>query len=96
MSEKKEVTIAAAKRTVTGKGHMRKLRAAGKVPAVLNHKGQSTMLELDPKLLSRAWKDNGRQFNTTLDGQTKRVAITELQLDPVKRSALHVDLAYVE
>jgi large subunit ribosomal protein L25 len=97
MSEKStNVTIEATARTGKGKSFTRKLRAAGKIPAVLNSKGQSTMLELDPKMLSRAWRDNGKLFDMTLDGKTSRVKITELQLHPVKRLPLHVDLAPAE
>ncbi len=91
-TEKSNVTIEGSARTATGKSYTRKLRKAGKIPAVLNSKGQSTMLELDPKMLPRAWKDGGKQFTLVFGGQTQRVQITELQLHPVKRVALHVDL----
>ena len=55
MSDKKNLVIEAAVRQKTGKSETRKIRAAGKVPAVLNHQGKSQVLELDPKLLSKAW-----------------------------------------
>ena len=93
MSNKNDVTIEATVRTGIGKSYTRKLRRNGKVPAILNSKGQSTMLELDPKLLPRAWRDGGKQFDLVLEGRTQRVEIKELQLDPVKRLCLHVDLA---
>ncbi|MEN9834251.1 MAG: Ribosomal L25p family [Pseudomonadota bacterium] len=93
MSNKKEVSIEATLRTGLGKSYTRKLRRNGKVPAILNSKGQSTMLELDPKLLSKAWRDCDKQFDLLVDGKSQRVRITELQIDPVKRLALHVDLA---
>lgn len=96
MSGNLDITIEAAERTLSGKGNSRKLRKAGKVPAVLNHKGQSTKLELDPKLLSKAWLNNAKQFNLVFKGQTKKVMITELQVHAVSRIAFHVDLAYVE
>lgn len=93
MSE--QLTIEATKRTGTGKSYTRKLRTAGKVPAVLLEKGKSTLLELDPKLLSKAWKNNDRKFSMVLDGKTTVVKIQELQIDPVKRHCLHVDLMSV-
>lgn len=96
MSDKTVITIEAKLRTRSGKAYTNSLRRSGHIPAVLNHKGQSTLLELDPKLLSKAWRDNGREFHLELDGKSKKVRITELQLDPVKRLALHVDLAPVE
>jgi ribosomal protein L25 (general stress protein Ctc) len=92
MSETINVTIEAALRTGTGKSYTNKLRRAGKIPAVLLENGKSTILELDPKLLSKAWKTGGRKFDMVLEGKTVAVKIQELQLDPVKRVALHVDL----
>ncbi len=92
MSEATKVTIEAALRTGTGKSYTRKLRTAGKIPAVLLESGKAPNLELDPKLLPKAWKNGGRKFDMVLDGKTVAVKIQELQLDPVRRTALHVDL----
>ena len=92
---KNEVTIEAARRTGTGKSYTRKLRAAGKVPAVMLDKGNSTLLELDPKLLPKAWKLGERKFKMVLDGKTTVVRIQELQVHPVRRTAVHVDLMNV-
>lgn len=92
MSESIDVTIEAALRTGTGKSYTHKLRRAGKIPAVLLEQGKATTLELDPKLLPKAWKNGGRKFNMVLEGKTIPVKIQELQLHPVKRVALHVDL----
>jgi large subunit ribosomal protein L25 len=96
MSGNLDITIEATERTQSGKGNSRKLRKAGKVPAVLNHKGQSTKLEMNPKLLSKAWLNNDKMFNLSVNGQTKKVKITELQVHPVTRIAFHVDLSPVE
>jgi large subunit ribosomal protein L25 len=93
MSDKQYLTIEATTRTTGGKGAARKMRRAGKIPAVLNSKGSSTKLELDPKLLSKSWQLNDRKFNLSHEGKTQLVKITELQIDPVKRLALHIDLA---
>jgi len=95
MSEVINVSIEAALRTGTGKSYTRKLRKAGKIPAVLLEGGKSTILELDPKLLPKAWKSGDRKFNMVLGGKTVAVKIQELQIDPVRRSALHVDLVKV-
>jgi len=92
MSEQTVVTIEAQPRTGSGKSYTRKLRRAGKIPAVLLEAGKATSLELDPKLLPKAWKFGDRKFNMVLDGNTVPVRIQELQVDPVKRHALHVDL----
>lgn len=89
------VTIEGFAREGRGKSYTRKARKAGRVPGVLNCKGKSLVLEIEPKLLSKAWQ-NDRQFNLSMNGVTKKVKITELQLHPVKRVALHVDLTDVE
>jgi ribosomal protein L25 (general stress protein Ctc) len=94
MSEHKKFVIQGTLREKTGKSHTRKIRAAGKVPAVLNHEGKSQVLELDPKYLSKAWKEGGKQFDLEFNGQTKTVKITELQINAVLRTPLHVDLTY--
>jgi ribosomal protein L25 (general stress protein Ctc) len=87
------VKIEASPREVKGKSHIRKLRRSGRIPGVLLDKGQSIMLEFDPKWLGKAYK-NGKQFELTFNGQTRVVKVVELQLDPVKRVPLHVDLMY--
>lgn len=96
MADAKAITIEAAPRSGRGKGYARKLRSAGKIPAILNAAGTSKAIELDPKLLPRAWKENGRLFTLTLEGVSKAVKITELQVNAVKRTAVHVDLTYAE
>jgi large subunit ribosomal protein L25 len=88
------ISIEGSKRDIKGKGAARKLRANGKVPANILQAGKATSITLDPKWLSRAWQ-NGKTFNLVLDGETKEVRMHELQIDPVKRTALHVDLMYV-
>jgi ribosomal protein L25 (general stress protein Ctc) len=92
-ADKEPVVIEGKARTETGKSFTRKLRRAGRLPAVLNSKGKSMLLDIDPKWLSRAWRDGGKQFKLELEGKTTLVKIVELQLDPVKRVALHVELA---
>ena len=89
------LTIEAAVRTTTGKEYNKKLRRNGKIPAVLVEKGQSISLELNPKLLAKIYK-RGKKFLLSVDGKTRPVTITELQIDRIRRSALHIDLAPVE
>ena len=89
--ESTNITIEATKRDKSGKSYTRKLRRTGKIPANLLNKGKSTPIELDPKLLSKAWKAD-KTLDLTLEGATQRVIITELQIDRVKRTAMHVDL----
>lgn len=92
---KQEIVIEASERSGTGKGYARKLRRAGKIPGVLLLKGEGKPIELDPKLLPKVWKNESREFTLKLGSETKQATITDLQIDPVKRLALHVDLKYV-
>lgn len=77
-----------------GKNFCRRLRLQGQIPANLMENAKSTPIMIDSKLLSSAWK-NDKTFQLALDGsETKTVLIKELQIDPIKRKALHVDLMY--
>ena len=94
MSEK-QITIEATERKTTGKNKNKQLRRSGKIPAVILDKGKSTMIEMDPKNLSKAWL-GGKKFTLSFGGQSRMVKIHELCIDPVKRTALHCDLVYVK
>lgn len=76
-----------------GKNFCRRLRLQGEVPANLMDNTKSTPIAIEGKLLSTAWK-SGKTFQLDLDGSVKAVLIKELQIDPVKRDAVHVDLMF--
>jgi large subunit ribosomal protein L25 len=87
-------------RTQTGKGSARKLRSAGKLPAILyGPETDAVMLTLDCAELMKALQGKSPE-NILLDlridsdekGKPKKVMIKEIQRDPVKRDYLHVDL----
>jgi len=86
------VTIEANRREQVGKGYGRKLRRAGKIAGVLHEKGKTTLLDVEPKFLSKAWKSPTKTFNLSFEGKVTLVKIQELQIDVVKRLPLHVDL----
>ena len=77
---------------VRGKFYTRKARAAGWLPANLIGKGKSQPIEIQPKLLEKAFMYGGRKFELDFGGKKQMVKVHELQLDPVKRTPLHVDL----
>ena len=87
-------------RTQTGKGSARKLRSAGRLPAILyGPETDPVMLTLDCAELMKALQGKSAE-NILLDlridsdekGKPKKVMIKEIQRDPVKRNYLHVDL----
>ncbi|UCH06568.1 MAG: 50S ribosomal protein L25/general stress protein Ctc [Deltaproteobacteria bacterium] len=87
-------------RDQTGKGAARRLRSAGKLPAILyGAKTDPIMLAMDHSELKKTLKGRAAEniiFDLTINGgkksQSKKVMIKELQRDPVKRDYLHVDL----
>ncbi len=84
-------------RSENGKGAARKLRATGKIPAILyGHKEQPTALALDPRQLRKQLRASALGRNTVLklQGLQREVMalIKETQIDPIRRDLLHVDL----
>lgn len=88
-------TLAAELRTETGKGVARKLRAAGRVPAVIyGHNREPQSLTLDARDLGRLLDKittGSTVIELSVDGKTARTLIREIQRHPVKRTLVHVD-----
>lgn len=90
------IKISGSSRSESGKKYARKTRVNGLIPANIIGGGKSTPIELDPKWLHRVYKEHNKEFILELDGgDAKQVKIHEIQLHPVKRIPLHVDLMYV-
>lgn len=92
------IALESSTRDGSGKGPARRLRAAGRVPAVIYGHGVSEPLSvsLDPKALDEALanpKADNALFSVNVDGgQSHTVLVRELQRHPVSRAILHVDL----
>lgn len=92
-----EVFLEVEARENAGKGFARRLRAAGKVPAVVYGKGMdTTMVAVDPKALQKAVSGDGG-WNTllTLSGaglDKKVVVLRDAQIHALRRDMLSVDL----
>lgn len=96
-----ENALVAELRDATGKGVARKLRAAGRIPAVLYGKGaESKAISVDPSALQRLLRSGGAGMNTlielSVDGTTRTVLVKELQRDPVRGRPLHTDFYLVD
>jgi large subunit ribosomal protein L25 len=89
------LVLVAERRTVSGKGSARKLRASGFVPAVVyGHNRETHSLavahsELD-KVLHRIARGS-TVFDLTVDGQTVQALIREVQRHPTKKTVTHLD-----
>ncbi|MED5262204.1 MAG: 50S ribosomal protein L25 [Myxococcota bacterium] len=100
MSEK---VLAVELRDGTGKSVTRKIRRAGRVPAVIYGHGKATLsLSFDPKSLESILKASDAGVNTLigLEGDSaisgKTVLVKELQRDPIDGFLMHADLFEVD
>lgn len=94
------VSISAEARESFGKGTARKLRAAGKIPAVIYRGGTAPHhVIIDPAELQRVFrKSNNRNTLLSVDagGSDRICLIKEVQRDPGSQEILHVDLFEVD
>jgi large subunit ribosomal protein L25 len=95
------IVMEAEARSESGKGPNRRLRAAGRVPAVLYGGGKETVpVSLDPKAvvaIIRSHAGVNTIFELTVKGSKGKdnVMIREYQLEPVEHELLHLDLVRV-
>ncbi|MDR3088680.1 MAG: 50S ribosomal protein L25 [Desulfobulbaceae bacterium] len=96
-----QCTIDVAKRDVTGKGPMRRLRSQGIIPAVTYGAGsEATLLQTDGKSLRAKLLEYARR-NTVVTlniegGAQKHVIIGEIQTNPVTNALIHVDFCEID
>jgi large subunit ribosomal protein L25 len=93
-----EATLHAEKRDGRGKNEARRLRAAGKIPAVVygTEQGKATEIAVDPRVLLRILhSESGVNTLIGLDGAGLatggKVLVKEYQLDPIDHRLLHAD-----
>src|ERR1051326_61560 len=79
-----------------GKNEARRLRASGRVPAVVyGAKKKTVAVSLDPKQITRILSsESGHNtiFDLQVDGDKAKVMIVDWQFDPLKGKLLHLDL----
>jgi large subunit ribosomal protein L25 len=95
-----EATLKAEKRQGRGKNEARRLRASGRIPAVLygKEKGKAVEIAVDPKNLLRILHSESgvnTLIGLQLDGGDTRVLVKEYQLDPIDHELLHADFYQV-
>ena len=92
-----DATLPAVTRTTRGKNEARRLRRAGKIPAVLygGESREGIPIAVDPTALLRILHSESgvnTLIGLTLDGgAVSQVLVKEFQLDPVENELLHVD-----
>ena len=90
--------LSATKRTVIGK-QVGQMRRAGQLPAVLYGPGTAAMpIQLDAREAARVFRHvHGAQLiDLTVDGQTRKVLVHDLQRDAIKGHYLHADFYAVD
>ena len=96
-------TLKIEKRDGRGKNEARRLRASGRIPAVLYgaEKGKAVEIAVDPKALMRILhSETGVNTLIGLEGLSEgardtRVLVKEYQLDPIGHKLLHADFYQV-
>ena len=89
-------TLSAERRSESGKGVARKLRAAGRIPAVVyGHNREPQALTIEARELERLLGHITAGSTVIelggLGGTAPRTLIREIQRHPVRRNILHVD-----
>ena len=98
---KQEITITAELRDSRGKNEARRLRAGGKIPAVVyGARQESVAVAVSPKDLNRILRSKSGHntiFNVDIQGrENTAVMIVDWQNDPVKENLLHADLKRID
>ena len=98
-----EISISVKMRHAAGKSANRKLRAEGRVPAIVYAKGKDPVsVSLNPVQLERKIKASHAGINTLfdlegdseIDGRT--VMVKELQRDPIRGAMVHADFHEID
>jgi len=98
-----ETALVVDSRTATGKGAVRKLRAAGRIPAILYGQGkESVPLTIDPRALEKVLRAGGANalLDLTVEGRPELgspvALVKELQRHPIRGTIVHADLYQVD
>jgi large subunit ribosomal protein L25 len=98
MANSKIESVKATPRTGTfNKGHARRVRMSGLIPAVVYGAGQDSMpVTVDPKVITKIlYSESGHNtiFDLAIEGASAtKVMIVDWQNEPIKGKLLHIDL----
>ena len=98
-----ETALVVESRAATGKGVVRKLRAAGRIPGILYGQGkESVPLTIDPRALEKVLRVGGANalLDLTVEGRPELgspvALVKELQRHPIRGTIMHADLYQVD
>lgn len=98
---RRDITVRAEVRTARGKNEARRLRRAGRIPAVVyGAYKEAVSVAVDPKEVTRILHSatgHNTIFDIAVDGGEKTpVMVVDWQYDPIKDVLLHVDLKRID
>lgn len=98
---RKDITVAAEPRETRGKNAARRLRMAGKIPAVVYGAGsEATAVAVSPKEINKVLHSSTGHntiFDLGIEGAEKTpVMVVDWLHDPIKSNLLHVDLLRID
>jgi large subunit ribosomal protein L25 len=89
-------TLNVTAREIEGSRANRRMRRAGRVPAVIyGGDGEPTPISVDARELRHALHASGAVLELSLDGQTTNAILKDAQWDPVRGDTWHVDFLRV-
>jgi large subunit ribosomal protein L25 len=95
-----QIVINATTRTETGKAAAKRLRAAGRLPAVMyDGAGKAVLVDLDAKEFSKLFHriSESTLIDMKLDGSKDLIAfVKDVQYDIIKDTVGHIDLYHVD
>ena len=98
-----ETALVVESRAATGKGAVRKLRAAGRIPAILYGQGKESLpLSIDPRALEKVLRAGGANalLDLSVEGRPELgspvALVKELQRHPIRGTIMHADLYQVD
>ena len=94
-----QLVIKANTRSKAGKGIAKKLRAEGRLPAVMyNSKGEAVMLDIDESEFTKVWNQATPTtlINLDVDGSVKKAFIKDTEYNIIQDRNLHVDFHVID
>ncbi|QLD10647.1 50S ribosomal protein L25/general stress protein Ctc [Microbacterium oleivorans] len=97
MSTETDTQVVAETRTNFGKGFARRLRAAGKIPAVIyGHGTEPVHVALPGHQMLLLVRRANAVIELSVDGKGQLVLVKDVQRDPVRQIIEHIDLLVVK
>jgi len=92
-----DTILATKKRSETGKAHARRIRRAGKIPAVIYGEIKEPIsFEIDAHEFELMFREGHSLVTLNIDGKEQQAVIREVQRHPVNSNFLHIDFMSVK